>query len=172
MGMEEELLKEHAENSEGPFDKKVAGTMAALAALLAIVSVMGHMANTEEIVNQQRASDQWSYYQAKSIRRYESEIARDMLAAAKAPKAADYEKNFERYQKDTEEIEKQAKEFEVESHLNGRKSFRFEISEVFLEVAIVLASVAILTKRPPIWMGSMAVGLAGIATALTVLGIT
>ena len=50
---------------------------AIIAAALAIVSVLGHLAATEELLNQQRASDQWSFYQAKSIRRYESEIARE-----------------------------------------------------------------------------------------------
>jgi hypothetical protein len=171
MGMEEEILKESTENAGEPFEKRVALTMAILAASLAVVSVMGHMANTEEILNQQKASDQWSYYQAKSIRRYESEIARDVLLASKAPKADEYEKNFVRYQKETDEIEKEAKGLEEDSHMKGRQSFRFEIGEVFLEVAIVLASVAILTKRQLIWLGSVGVGLVGIVTAFTVLGV-
>lgn len=171
MSMEEELMKESAEKSGEPFEKRVAGTMAVLAAGLAIVSVMGHMANTEEILNQQKASDQWSYYQAKSIRRYESEIARDLLVAANtgdAAKADFYAKNFDRYQKETDEIEKEAKGLEAESHLKGREAFRFEISEVFLEVAIVLASVAILTKRSVVWLGSIGVGLVGVVVAVTV----
>lgn len=171
MGMEEELVKESAEKAGEPFEKRVAMTMAILAASLAIVSVMGHMANTEEILNQQKASDQWSYYQAKSIRRYESEIARDVLAATNAPKADAYEKNFAKYQKDTEDIEKEARGLEAESHLKGRQAFRYEISEVFLEVAIVLASVAILTKRREIWLGAMAIGAAGAVAALTVLSV-
>jgi hypothetical protein len=171
MGLEEELVKESAEASEEPFEKRVAGTMAALAATLAIVAVMGHMASTEEILNQQKASDQWAYYQAKSIRRYESEIARDVLIAAKAPNSDVYAKNLAKYEKEGEEIQTEAKALETESHQKGREAFRFEISEVFLEVAIVLASVAILTKRSAIWLTSVALGLAGIVTAVTVLAI-
>lgn len=171
MGMEEEILKESTENAGEPFEKRVALTMAVLAASLAIVSVLGHMANTEELLNQQKASDQWAFYQAKNIRRYESEIARDVLAAAKDPKAAEYEKNFAKYEKDTDEIEKEAKVLEEESHLNGRQTFRYELGEVFLEIAIVLASVAILSKRKDIWLGSIGVGLVGVVTALTVLGV-
>ena len=165
----EELEREIEEHIKEPFDRKVAGTMAALAAVLAIVSVLGHMANTEEIVQQQKASDQWAFYQAKSIRRYESEIARDVLAAAKAPKADEYEKNFKRYEKETDEIQKQAKEFEAESHVKGQQSLRYEYAEVFLEVAIVLASIAILTKLPAIWFVSIAGGLMGLITAATAL---
>jgi hypothetical protein len=161
----EELTKEIEEHSKDPFEKRVAGTMAVLAAALAIVSVMGHMATTEEIVGQQKASDQWSYYQAKSIRRYESEIARDMLVASNSPKADDYAKNFQRYSRETDEIEKQAKEFEEESHLKGRQALRFEFSEVFLEVSIVLASIAILTQISMVWWASIAGGLVGVIIA-------
>ena len=45
----EEELKEHAEHARDPFDKMVAATMAILAAGLAIVSVLGHLA-TDRIV--------------------------------------------------------------------------------------------------------------------------
>ena len=165
MSVEEEL-QEHAEHARDPFDKRVAGTMAILAAALAIVSVMGHLATTEEIVNQAKASDQWSYYQAKTIRRYESEIARDVLASQPA-KVAQYEKNAARYTKEGEEIQKEAQALEAESHLKGQEAVRLEFSEVFFEVAIVLASLAILTKIKAVWWISIATGVGGIAVAVT-----
>src|SRR5580693_7374962 len=95
-----EELQEHAEHAKDPFDKRVAATMAILAATLAIVSVLGHINTTEELLLQQKASDQWSYYQAKSIRRYESEVARDIFAALRSDaKSGEYTKNAERYRK-------------------------------------------------------------------------
>jgi Flp pilus assembly protein TadB len=165
MGVEEEL-KEKIEEARDPFDKRVAGTMAVMAAALAVVSVIGHMATTEEIVNQAKASDQWAYYQAKSIRRYESEIARDVLAA-QATKAEEYSKNVEKYSKEGEEIQKEAQALENESKANGRQAARMEFAEIFLEVAIVLASLAILTKIPAVWWFSIVTGLGGVAVALT-----
>src|SRR6266446_5151807 len=112
-----EELQEHAEHAQGPFDKRVAASMAILAACLAVVSVLGHITTTEELLLQQKASDQWSYYQAKSIRRYESEVARDLFSSMKNEiKSAEYAKNGERYRKDDEEIQKQARELEEESH--------------------------------------------------------
>jgi ABC-type Zn2+ transport system substrate-binding protein/surface adhesin len=165
MSVEEEL-QEHTEHAKDPFDKRVAGSMAILAAGLAIVSVLGHLATTEEIVNQARASDQWAYYQAKTIRRYESEIARDILAA-QPDKMAAYQKNVERYGKEGEEIQKEAQGLEDESHLKGRQAVRLEFSEVFFEVAIVLASLAILTKLKPVWWIAIATGIGGIAVAAT-----
>jgi len=58
----DEELREHSEHAKEPFDKKVAGTMAILAAALAVVSVLGHIFTTEELLEQQKASDQWAYY--------------------------------------------------------------------------------------------------------------
>ena len=168
MSIEEEL-HEHAEHARQPFDKKVAATMACIAAALAIVGVFGHLATTEEILSQQKASDQWAFYQAKSIRRYESEIARDMMAAAKNEKAEHYAKNMERYAKEGEEIQVEAKKLQDESHVAGQKALRLHFGEVFLEISIVLASLAILSKREGIWLAAIAGSLIGIASALSTL---
>ena len=169
---EAEELQEHAEHAKDPFDKMVAATMAILAAGLAIVSVLGHLATTEEILSQQKASDLWAFYQAKTIRRYESEIARDLFATANAAKSASYEKNAERYAKEGEEIQKEAAALENESHFKGRQAVRFEMAEVFLEVGIVFASLAILSKLRPVWWMSILLGAGGVAVALTSLGVT
>ena len=170
MSVEDEL-KEHAEHAKAPFDKRVAATMAIIAAALAVVSVLGHLFTTEELVNQQRASDQWSFFQGKSNRRYQSEIARDLLTAAKSDKAEEYGANLERYKKETEEIQEKAKEFETESHLKGKQALRLHFGEIFLEIAIVFASLAILTKRPMLWMTAILSGALGATIALTVLAI-
>jgi hypothetical protein len=167
MSIEEEL-QEKIEEARDPFDKRVAVTMAIMAAALAVVSVMGHTATTEEIVDQAKASDQWAYYQAKSIRRYESEIARDMLASQPG-KVEAYTKNAEKYAREGEEIQKEAQALENESHASGQRAARLEFAEIFLEVAIVLASLAILTKIPAVWWFSIVAGLGGVAVALTAL---
>jgi Domain of unknown function (DUF4337) len=165
-----EELQEHAEHAQNPFDKRVAGTMAIIAAALAVVSVAGHITTTEELLNQQKASDQWSYYQAKSIRRYESEVARDMFSSMKNEKQSEqYAKNAEKYKKDDEEIQKEARGLENESHMKGRQALRLHFGEVFLEVSIVFASLAILSKRPLLWYASIAGGCVGVAIAASTL---
>lgn len=165
-----EELQEHAEHAQGPFDKRVAASMAIIAAMLAVVSVLGHITTTEELLSQQKASDQWAYYQAKSIRRYESEIARDMFANMKNEKLSEqYTKNGEKYKKDDEEIQKEAKALEDESHLKGKQALRLHFGEVFLEIAIVFASLAILSKREFVWYGAIALALVGVGIASTTL---
>jgi uncharacterized protein YbjQ (UPF0145 family) len=168
----EEELHEHAEHARAPFEKRVAATMATIAAALAMVSVLGHLTTTEELVNQQRASDQWSFYQGKTIRRYESEIARDVLAGLKSENTKEYSKysdNLERYEKEGEEIKKKAEEFQADSRLKGRQALRLHFGEIFLEIAIVFASLAILTKRPLLWWTAIIGSSVGAAIALTTL---
>jgi hypothetical protein len=164
----EEELQEHAEHAHNPFDRKVAGSMAVIAAALAVVSVLGHIYTTEELLGQQKASDQWAYYQAKSIRRYESTFVADIFATLKAPEAvAKYKANIEKYEREGKEIQDTATEFEHESALSGRRALRLHFGEVFLEVAIVLASLAILSKREYMWWAGLICGAGGAAIALT-----
>ena len=85
--MSDELqeLQEHAEHAHSHPDlAPVSLTMAVLAVLVAVVSLLGHRAHTEEVVLQAKSSDQWAYYQAKSGRRYASDVARDTLKALQA----------------------------------------------------------------------------------------
>ena len=165
-----EELHEHSEHAKQPFDRMVAATMAMLAAILAVVSVLGHVQTTEELLDQQKASDQWAYYQAKSIRRYDSEVARDLFAGMKNEAMSEqYAKNAEKYRKDDEEIQTEARNLESESHTKGRQALRLHFGEVFLEISIVFASLAILTKRGALWFASMGLGLAGVCIAATAL---
>src|ERR1700733_15813257 len=164
-----EELQEDIEKAKEPFDKKVAATMAILAAALAVVSVMGHIMTTEELLVQQKASDQWSYYQAKSIRRYQSEVARDIFAGMKLnDQSSTYQKNSEKYKRDDEDIQKEAQGLEQESHLRGEQALGFHVGEVFLEFSIVLASLAILTKREILWYACILSGTIGAVVAVTI----
>ncbi|MEO8049282.1 MAG: DUF4337 domain-containing protein [Acidobacteriota bacterium] len=170
MSVDEEL-REHAEHAKDPFDRNVALSMAVIGAVMAIVSVSGEIFTTDELLNQQKATDQWAFYQAKDIRRYESDIARDMMAALSAGPAAinKYAANMDRYDKDRSDIQNEAKRFEEESHVHGARALRTHIGQVFLEIGIVLASLAILTKRRPMWFAAMLSALAGAGVAATAL---
>jgi hypothetical protein len=72
-------LEEHVHRAQEPFDKMVAATMAIIAAVLAIVSVLGQHFIAEQLLMQGKANDQWSYYEAKYIRRFTAEDNRDIL---------------------------------------------------------------------------------------------
>jgi chromosome segregation ATPase len=146
---EQEEVEEHIHHAKEPFDKLVAGTMAAIAALLAIVSVLGQHFNTEKLLRQQLSSDQWAFYQAKNIRRYVAGATVDLLTQTKAdPKSLEkYSKDSERYEKDMESIKEKAEALEKQSESAGERAESFHMGEVFLEIGIVLSSLAILTKQ-------------------------
>ena len=171
-----EELKEHAEHANDPLSRKVGATMAIIAALLAIVAVSGHIMTTEELLSQQKASDQWAYYQAKSLRRYQSDVASDILSAMRGESAVKltekYKSNMERYTKEGEAIQEIAKELETESAVAGRRAVRLHIGEVFLEIAIVVCSLAILSKRELAWHAAMLSAGLGVVLSLTVFTIT
>jgi hypothetical protein len=164
-----EEVEEHVHHAQQPFDKFVAGTMAIIAALLAIVSVLGLHFISEKLLNQQKNSDQWAFYQAKNIRRYSAQIAGDLLAQSKAGSeiTAKYAKDVARYDKDMQDIQEKAKEYEKERDIDSRRADRFHVGEVFLEVAIVLSSLAILTKRKFWYSAGIASAITGLVAAAT-----
>lgn len=166
-------LTEHVHHAHDSFDKRVAASMAIIAAMLAIVSVGARIYTTEELLAQQQASDQWAYYQAKDIRRYDSEIALDVLKATKNEtvdkRLQHYNDNAERYDKERAEIQNKARELEAERDLNQKRAFRLEFGEIFLEVGIVLASLSILTKASTIWYASLVSAGAGLVVATMML---
>ena len=163
-------------HDDNPLMLPVAVTLSILAVLVAIATLLGHRASTEEIILQTKASDQWAYYQAKSIRRYESDIARDLLkmqSGEAASRAAEkYAASAERYDKEGDEIQAEARKLESESIFKGRQALRLHFGEIFLEIGIVFASLAILTKRTTIWLASLVTAAIGIALALTTLTIS
>jgi hypothetical protein len=164
-------LKESVEDVKHPFDRKVAASMAVIAAVLSIIAVLGNSISTQAVLLQQEASDQWALFQAKSIRRYESDMERDTLAAMGTPAAQkasqEYAANINRYEKEIEEIRQQATAFQGQSHLRGLQARRLQIGEVFLQIAIVLASLAILTRRNLVWGAGLISATIGAAVAIT-----
>jgi hypothetical protein len=164
-----EEVEEHIHHAQNPFDKTVAAAMAIIAALLAIVSVFGQHFNTEKLLSQQLSSDQWAYYQAKDIRRYMAQVAADMLAASKANPSLiqKYSQDAGRYRQQTAQIQDKAQEFEKERDRTGIRADHFHLGEIFLEVAIVFCSLAILSKRKGLFAGGVLLATIGAVIAGT-----
>ena len=173
--MSEELteLEEHAEHArEHPDLAPVTLTMAVLAVLVATVSLLGHRTHTEEIILQNKATDQWGHYQAKNIRRHTDELFAD-LASVVATKDAEavvklqekYRAEADRYKDEQKDLDKEARETEKETELARRKADRFDLGEVFLEIALVITSIALLSGRRIFWHLGMLMATAGIVVA-------
>jgi hypothetical protein len=165
------------EHSKDHFTRRVALTVACFAVALAITSVAGNNAAKEMMLAQQQSSNQWAYFQAKSIRESEYRIQRmrleldlvTMPATAK-PQAekllATFVKGEERYGKEKGDIEQLARDLEKKRDLNVKKDPYFDFAEVLLQIAIVMASVAMLGRSRPIYWFSISLALFGILFSL------
>ena len=169
--MSDELqeLHEHAEHAA--HDRSMAPvslTMAVLAVLVAVASLLGHRAHTEEVVLQALASDQWSYYQAKNIRQHEDEL---FVASNNAGTAADvrdkYAKEAERYKKEKDEIQEKARELEREVASERKRADRYDLAEVFLEIGLVITSITLLSGKRIFWHLGIGISVVGVAVAVT-----
>ena len=173
--MSEELneLQEHAEHAKhDPTLAPVSLTMAVLAVLVAVVTLLGHRAHTEEVVLQAKSSDQWAYYQAKNIRRHEDEIVADVTsvqpttdATALAKVREKYSGEASRYKDEQKEIEDKAREMENEVTIERSRADRYDLAEVFLDVGLVITSITLLSGRRLFWYLGMFLGIVGIVLA-------
>jgi hypothetical protein len=173
--MADELSELHERAEHGAADKSVAPvtlTMAILAVLVAVVSLLGHRSTTDELLLQTKSTDQWAQYQAKVIRERSYEVFLDQLsvfsigdeAHAKDLKAK-YQGEIDRYRKETADIMKDARESEAEQKVTEQRVDKFEFGEVLLEAALVICSITLLTKKRYFWLLGLAAGLAGVVIA-------
>ena len=146
--------------------------MAVLAVLVATVSLLGHRTHTEEIILQNKVTDQWAYYQAKNIRRHTDELFADLTtvvatkdAEAVAKLQGKYRAEADRYKEEQKELDKEARETEKEGDLTRRKADRFDLGEVFLEIALVITSITLLSGRRLFWHLGLLLATAGVLVA-------
>ncbi len=171
---EAQELQEHAEHGAHEETlRPVAFTMAVLAVLVAIATVLGHRTHTEAVLEQNRATDQWNYYQAHKIRANETELAADLLgvvalnnkdgAAAIVKSYADHEK---KWADELKEEQEQAEATEKKVDQAEDRAARFDLSEALLEIGLVITSVTLLTRSRIYWYLGLVFSLFGIASAL------
>jgi hypothetical protein len=172
------------ERGETTFGRRAALTTAIYAVVLSIASLGGNNTVKEMLLAQQQSSDQWAFYQAKVIREHQYRAQKMLLETqlaepsslkgaerakveALATKFAEEEK---RYNAEKKDIEKDAKKLELVRDIRRERHPYFEFGEVLLQIAIVSASVSILsTSRPMFWFSLV---LAALGAALTLNGFT
>lgn len=145
------------------FSRIVALTVSVYAVALSIASLGGDNCGREIVLDQQQASNKWAHYQAKAARevlyRTEArELELDLLdrGPTMRPEArtkleallADLHKEEQRMIDDKHEIFTEARGFEASRDLNMLREPYFDYGEVLLQIALVLASVAMLSESP------------------------
>ncbi len=158
-----------------PFEKRVAVTIASLAVILAFIGNKGDNAKTDAIIKTNEAANQWGYFQAKgikgSIATSESEIlsllAPQGASADLAKKVGELKGEAVRYKDEQKEIKAHAEESAKDAERSSKINDRCDHASLALQIAIVIASVAILSRMRVFWFLSILLGLVG-----TVIGVT
>jgi hypothetical protein len=156
----QEAINEKAEEKMREKKEKwtlyVALSTAFMAVLAAIAGLLaGHHSN-EALIDQVKASDQWSYYQSKSIKLELANSTGKILNAVTGTKPPDDLKStVARYEKEKEDIKGQAEKNEKssEKHLETHKTLSKAVT--IFQIAIAISAISILTKRKPLWYGGM-----------------
>ncbi|HWR42120.1 DUF4337 domain-containing protein [Sporomusa sp.] len=145
----------------------------AVCASLAAFKAAGY--GNKMVLAQNQASDQWSYYQAKSIKETTYQVQRDTIALAAQEsgkselyknKLAEYDEGISRYKNEKDQIADNAKRLEKErdtaQHFNGN----FGQALVFLQIGILFSSLASINKAHIYWYMGLFTGGIGIAIFL------
>lgn len=136
-----------------------------------LATFKGGQFSTKSVIFQMKTANEWAYYQAKNLRSYMHELQRDQLelalkntglapdlAAAYKDKIASYNDKINKYQSQKQDIEKQARSYEQEMNNTQLHSKNFGMSVIFLQIAILLASLSTLMKKMYMWQSSLVIG--------------
>ena len=124
---------------------KVPIYIAILAAGLALVSMAEGDAKERALGAQIEASNKFAYFQAKNIRKTDSEIAADVLEGIGKPElAAKWRAKAERYAKEKGAILAEARAEQTKQDHGLKQSSYFSISIALLQIAIVLATASLI----------------------------
>jgi len=154
----------------GNWNRYLALTTAFIAVVAAIASLQsGSYANeavlekNTAILFQNKASDQWNYYQAKGIKKNIADAFYQQTSNEKL------KKDSVRYQQEQNDIQKQAREYEQSvKEANDKSSKFFEkhhkeaLAVTLFQIAIALSAMSALLKRKSFWIFSVLVALGGI----------
>ncbi|MBI4799176.1 MAG: DUF4337 domain-containing protein [Desulfarculus sp.] len=166
-----------AEEKKEKWVNWVALTTVALAVCATLSTFKGGQYSTRSVMSQSQATNQWSYYQAKSIKGYIYEGQKEAVEAdlkkqgdslppelkqSFQDKIAAYNDKLKRYDQEKAEIFKEAKRLEEVRDLAQQHSQTFGMALIFLQIGILLSSISALLKKQPLWLLGMGVGAAGL----------
>jgi hypothetical protein len=133
--------------------------------------------STKSVLSQSQASNQWAYYQAKSIKGYLYELQQEKLELdlktfdprIKKLLGDDYQKKIEGYAKKIKKYNEEKTVIEQEARAQEKirddaqvHSKAFGLAVIFLQISILLSSIAALLKKKAVWVTGLATGIVGL----------
>jgi hypothetical protein len=171
-------IEEHASHSD-PWARRVAVLVSILAAVLAMADIGGKAAQNAYLTHHVALSNDWAFYQAKNLRAVVRTSEADLMASL--PNAADpavqtrikEAKDYVVRMRDDPEggegmkqLAVTAKEQETIRDEAFHRYHGYEYAVGALEIAIVLASVSLVTRMRPLTIGAAVIGMAAAAGSL------
>ena len=161
-------------NKEEKQKEKWMGWLALSTAIMAVLAAlttlyMGKF-SSRAIMAQGQESDQWAFYQAKSIKQHTFEMSKHALnlqyrsqKGLPADVAADFEKTLAKYGDEIKRYDGEKKEIKDKAEGIAKTKFKaqemggnFAYALIFLQIALMLSSLASLTKRHYLWYIALA----------------
>lgn len=165
-----------AQEIKEPWLNQMALATVILAVCATLSTFKGGGYSTQSVINQALASDQWAFFQAKSTKQHLYELQAEQMqlqamalpkdnpaSPAYAKKEVEYRAAIARYATEKQDIQTRAHALEEQRDAAKQHGKPFGIAVIFLQVSILLNSIAGLMKAKRIWWASIPVGLAGLA---------
>lgn len=133
--------------------------------------------STRSVMSQSQASDQWAFFQAKAIKSYIYQMQKESLdlkllelprftpaevANNYKEKITDYKNKIAKYDQEKTEIQEKAKLLEGVRDESQKHSQAFGMAIIFLQISILLSSIAGLLKKKMVWYCGIATGVVGL----------
>jgi len=166
---------EHAAHEHDPFTSHVSITIAILAVVAAAAGSLETFESASAIIEankavlvQDRATDQWNLYEAKSLKKNMYVIAADSgggKADGYKVKAKDEGAGQDAAQADAKGLETERDQALKLSDMHERRHHRLAIAATLLEIGIAISTIAIITRKRWPWIGAAGLGVCGVVAA-------
>jgi len=170
---------EHAEHAAHSGDKLISRVTFTIAVLAVVAAVGASLETTESdaamsakndaVLQQNRASDQWAFFQAKSIKKNLYQLASEQPGAhavTYAQTAAHEASEGAKAQEDAKRFEEKRDQALEQAEVHETRHGRLTIAATLLHMAIAIATLAIILHRKWPWFASLGLGAAGLAGAV------
>jgi len=166
-----------ADEKKEPWLNYLALTTVILAVCATFSTFKGGGFSTKRILNQSQATDVWSQFQSKSIKGYQYKTTSDLMelrlveltekdpkkvAEAYRKKVDEYTEEMTRYKKEREQLSVEANKFVAERDVAESRGGILGKAVIYLQIAILLCSIAALMKKKPLWVLGSVVGSVGV----------
>ncbi|MDP4185643.1 MAG: DUF4337 domain-containing protein [Bacteroidota bacterium] len=167
-----------AEEQKEKWTNYLAITTVLIAVCATLSTFKGGGYSNRSLMCQTKASDQWAFFQSKSVKGYIFEMQKSNLELQREQvsksndskfmipkyekKIMEYDKKIKQYEAEKKDITKEANAFLSEMENCKKHASAFGVAVIFLQISILLSSISALTKRKYVWIVSLLVGVLGV----------